>query len=123
MNISIQLVHQYMTIFFNLSPTSNHLHPLQVENCDSNSRLVVGGDDNGKFRLERVEAVECLHYPPRSSLPTAIHNFQVSKKYLHLYYLNKNICQFNDFNAHFLLQIVLFEGEVKMLKTAIVAIS
>ena len=23
------------TIFFNFSPTSNHLHPLQVENCDS----------------------------------------------------------------------------------------
>ena len=43
-----------MAIFFNFSPTSTHLHPLQVENCDSNSRLVVGEDDNGKFRLERV---------------------------------------------------------------------
>ena len=30
-----------MAIFFNFSPTSNHLHSLQVENCDSNSRLVV----------------------------------------------------------------------------------
>ena len=30
------------------------IHPLQVENCDSNSRLVVDKDDNGKFRLERV---------------------------------------------------------------------
>ena len=48
-----------MTIFFNFSLTSNHLHPLQVENCDSNSRLVVDEDDNGKFRLERVDA-----YPP-----------------------------------------------------------
>ena len=27
------------------SPTSSHLHPLQVENCDSNSRLVVDEDD------------------------------------------------------------------------------
>ena len=44
-----------MDIFFNFSTTSNHLHPLQVENCDSNSRLVVNEDDNGKFRLERVE--------------------------------------------------------------------
>ena len=26
---------------------------LQVENCDSNSRLVVDEDDNGKFRLEK----------------------------------------------------------------------
>ena len=43
-----------MTIFLNFSPTSNHLHPLQVVNCDSNSRLVVDEDDYGKFRLERV---------------------------------------------------------------------
>ena len=54
MEISIQLVYQYMVIFFIFSPTSNHLHPLQVENCDSNSRLVVDKDDNGKFRLEMV---------------------------------------------------------------------
>ena len=43
-----------MAIFFNCSPTSNHLHPLQAEHCDSNSRLVVDEDDNGKHRLERV---------------------------------------------------------------------
>ena len=30
-----------MAIFFNCSPASNHLHSLHVENCDSNSRLVV----------------------------------------------------------------------------------
>ena len=30
-----------MAIFLNFSPTSSHLHPLQVENCGSNSRLVV----------------------------------------------------------------------------------
>ena len=46
-----------MQICSNFSPTSGHLHPLQVENCDSNSRLVVDGDDNGKFRLERVKAL------------------------------------------------------------------
>ena len=45
-----------MAIFLNYSPTSNHLRPLQVENCDNNSRLVVGEDDNGKFRLEKVIA-------------------------------------------------------------------
>ena len=54
MNIAMKLIDQYMTIFFNFSSTSSHLHPLQVENCDSNSRLVVDEDDNGKFRLERV---------------------------------------------------------------------
>ena len=50
----MKLIDPYIVIFFNFSPTSNHLHPLQVENCDSNSRLVVDEDDNGKPRLERV---------------------------------------------------------------------
>ena len=55
MNISMKLVYQN-AILINFSPTSNHLHALQVENCDSNSRLVVDEDDNGKYRLERVIA-------------------------------------------------------------------
>ena len=42
------------TIFFHLPPTSSRLHPLQVENCDSNYRLVVDEDENGKLRLETV---------------------------------------------------------------------
>ena len=45
-----------MAIFFIFTPTSNHLHPLQVDNCDSNSRLVVDEDGNGKFRFERVKS-------------------------------------------------------------------
>ena len=49
---SMKLV--YMAIFFNFSPTLNHLHSLQAENCDSSSRLVVDEDDNGKLRIERV---------------------------------------------------------------------
>ena len=44
-----------MVIFFYFSAISIHLHSLQVENCDSNSRLVVNEDDNGKFRPERVK--------------------------------------------------------------------
>ena len=44
--ISMKLVHQYMAIFIIFSPNSIHLHPLQVANCDSNSRLVVDEDDN-----------------------------------------------------------------------------
>ena len=52
----MKLFYEYIVIFFNLSPTSNHFHPLQVENCDSNSQLVVVENDNGKFRLERVKA-------------------------------------------------------------------
>ena len=46
-----------MVIFFNFS---NHLHSLQVENCDSNSRFVVDEDDNGKFRPERVNSLKLL---------------------------------------------------------------
>ena len=47
------------TFFHKLSPTfeSSHLRPLQVENCDSNSRIVVDEDYNGKLRLERVTSV------------------------------------------------------------------
>ena len=55
MKISLKLFYQYMTILFIFSPTSSHLHPLQVENCDSNSRLVVEEDDNDKLRLEKVK--------------------------------------------------------------------
>ena len=46
-----------MVIFFNFSLTLSHLYPLQVENCDSNSRLVGDEDDNGKLRPERVNDV------------------------------------------------------------------
>ena len=35
MKISMKAVYQYMDIFFNFSPTSYHLHPLEVEHCDS----------------------------------------------------------------------------------------
>ena len=50
----MKLFYEYIVIFCNLSPTSNHLHSLRVENCGSNSRLVVDEDDYGKFRIERV---------------------------------------------------------------------
>ena len=61
MKIPIIMVYQYMAVFRYFSPTSYHLHPLQVENCDSNSRLVVDEDDKIKFRLERVKV---LKYSP-----------------------------------------------------------
>ena len=41
------------SIIYSFSPTSSHLHSLQVENFDSNSRLVVDEGDNGKLRPER----------------------------------------------------------------------
>ena len=43
-----------MVIFFNFSPTSNHFHPLQVVNCDSNTRLVVDENDNVKSGLKEL---------------------------------------------------------------------
>ena len=59
MNISMKLVYEYMTIFFNFFTFhfKSSLHPLQVENWDSNSRLVVDEDDNGNFRLKRVNSI------------------------------------------------------------------
>ena len=61
MEISMELAYQYIAIFFVFSTTSNHLYQLQVENCDSNSRLVVDEDDNGKFRFERVNCNQSLY--------------------------------------------------------------
>ena len=52
MKISMKLVYQYISIFFNFQTTSSHLHPLQVENRDSNSRLVVDEDDNENSGLK-----------------------------------------------------------------------
>ena len=60
MEISIKRVYQYIVIFLNFYTASNHLHPLQVGNCDSNSRLVVDEDDNGKFRPERVNMFNAI---------------------------------------------------------------
>ena len=53
----MKLVYQCIAIFFNFYTTSSHLHPLQVENCGSNSWLVVDEDDYGKFRPERVNGL------------------------------------------------------------------
>ena len=53
----MQLFFQYIVaIFFISTSTLSHLHPLQNENCESNSRLVVDEDDNGKFRLKMMKA-------------------------------------------------------------------
>ena len=57
----MKLFYQYMAIFFNFFTHSGHLYPPQVENCDSDSRYVVDEDDNGKFRLERVDALSKLN--------------------------------------------------------------
>ena len=94
--ISKKLVCQYMTIFFNFSLTSNHLHPLQVENCDSNSRLVVDEDDNGKFRLERVN--QCwLKFGPTSQMCNTLSghgvNQQIDMTTQRLYILHNTLAQ------------------------------
>ena len=54
MKISTKLAYQYIAIFFNFQTTSNHLYPLQVENCGSNSRRVVDEDANVEFRFEEL---------------------------------------------------------------------
>ena len=59
----MKLFHQYMPIFINFS--SSHLHPLQVENCNINSRLVVDEDDSGKFKLDGVKRVNYRRQVPK----------------------------------------------------------
>ena len=59
MESSMELAYQNIAIFFTFSTTSNHLHPLQVENCDSNSCFVVDEDDmlnSGLKGLRQVAA-------------------------------------------------------------------
>ena len=64
MKMTMTLFFQNVTIFLNFSSTSSHRHPLQVENCDSNSRLVVDEDDNVKSGLRGLNKhsvnVSCL---------------------------------------------------------------
>ena len=71
-----------MAIFFNFSLTSSHVYPLQVENCDSNSRLVVDEDDNGKFRPERVKGHNLV--APNQSLADFLESqrFENAKRFL-----------------------------------------
>ena len=45
--------------FLKFSPALSHLYSLQVENCDSNSLLVVYKDDSGNLGLERVKC-QCI---------------------------------------------------------------
>ena len=59
----MKLVYQYVVTFCNFLTTSSHLRPLQVENCGSNSQLVVDEDDNDKFRIERVNIYNSLKIP------------------------------------------------------------
>ena len=68
MTISMKLVYQYRTIFYNFSPASNHFHPLQVENCDSYSRLVVDEMVNsglkGLNHILQFIACGCIYFQP-----------------------------------------------------------
>ena len=52
----MKLFYQYTAVFINFLPTFNDFYPIQVENCDSNSRLVLDENYNDKFRFERVKA-------------------------------------------------------------------
>ena len=86
--ISMKLVYQYMTIFFNFSLTLNNLHPLQVVNYDSNLRLVVDEGDIVKSGLKGL-----MPLPP----PRYIYNgaFQLIHSTLSAY-MKMNSLRFED---------------------------
>ena len=62
-----------MVIFLNFKTISSHLHPLQVENCSSNSRLVVDEDEYCKFRIERVKKKNLIFSPGKFNPLTLKH--------------------------------------------------
>ena len=91
----MKLVYQYVVFFFNFQVRLNHLHPVQVENCDSNSRLVLDEDDNSKFGLERVKkrikrAANRLFLGPKHRGFQLINSVKIElkKMYLHLYHFS-----------------------------------
>ena len=92
---SMKLVYQYMAIFFNFSPTSNHLHSLQAENCDSNSRLVVDEDDNGKLMLDRVN-----YHSYRVFITYILYSFVINIDHLIIYARHICILHQKHFHAH-----------------------
>ena len=77
MKMSIKLAYQYMAIFFNFSPASNHLHPLQVENCDSYSRLVVDENDEVKLGLKGLITSIYLYNVRPLRVGLSIHDFNL----------------------------------------------
>ena len=56
-----------------LKPDS--FHPLQVVNCDNNSRLVVDEGDNDKFKLERVNPFSTGSNVPPSTGPKCMTSY------------------------------------------------
>ena len=86
----MKLVYQYMANFFTFPPTSSHLYPLQVENCGSNSRLVVDEDDNGKFRLQRVNIFALLFNASSLSSNAVQHIYMCADQ---SYVDKRNVCQ------------------------------
>ena len=75
------LVYQYMTVFLYFSLTASYLYPLQVANCDSNSRLVVDKDDNVKkglkgLTLEPINKIIGMFTTLKLCLANALHNLK-----------------------------------------------
>ena len=74
-----------MAIFFTFSPTSNHLHPQQVKNCDSNSRLVVDEDDYNRFKSlvynyhQIIYLMYLFTHPFTYSFIHSVHHYLISK--------------------------------------------
>ena len=59
----MKLVYQYMMILLYFLTTSNHIYPLQVENCGSNSRLIVDEDDKVNSVLKCLTSRDVSCHP------------------------------------------------------------
>ena len=70
-----------MTIFFfHLPPTTSHLHPLQVKNCDNNSGLLVDEEDYGKWFKDRRQSLLSTEFY-RCDISVACGQFSLTVSY------------------------------------------
>ena len=64
---------------FSFATHSSHLHPLQVEKCDRNLRLVVDEDNNSKLKIKSIISYvrplgyERVYLPLHKVAETSVH--------------------------------------------------
>ena len=62
-------------IFFYLTPTSSHLHALQAEHRDRDTRLALVKDDNGSSDLKGLIIEFSIYIKWKLGFAHATHNF------------------------------------------------
>ena len=82
----MKLLYQFIAVFVNFSATSSHLHPLQVENCDSNSQIVVDEDDKLESGLKGLKPTIVALGAKRATICPVNLSFRIVSQYFKLFY-------------------------------------